>query len=137
MKRSNEKDGNARGAYLSGKTKKMPTVDTSGRFKTKNKKHVTKIKNLLDIEDFSMSMLHVTVNVWTKDENSEVALCRPCFEQWLSDTGRLDWCMDGFDVEGGHTQYYGSIAIDDYWENADYDVKVKDLRDYMNSAEAA
>lgn len=29
----------------------MPTVDTSGRFKTKNKKHCTKITIFLDIED--------------------------------------------------------------------------------------
>lgn len=137
MKELNNNDRKECGNTLSDKAKKMPTVDTSGRFKTKNKKHEAKIKKLSDIADFSTSMLHVQVDIWTSKETRQIELCRPCFEQWLNDTGRLDWCMEGYDSEGTQSQLYGTMAIDDYWENAEYEVKCKDLADYMNSSKAA
>jgi len=36
--------------------KKMPTVDTSGRFKTKNKKHVAKLNNISHMQGFSVEL---------------------------------------------------------------------------------
>ena len=41
------------------RAKKMPVVDTDGRFKTKNKKHDTKIKNILNVEIFNRSRLFI------------------------------------------------------------------------------
>ena len=36
--------------------KKMPVVDTDGRFKTKNKKHDTKIENILNVEIINLNV---------------------------------------------------------------------------------
>lgn len=51
--------GNAIQSGLGVGTKKMPVVDTSGRFKTKNKKHDTKIVKIRDLEQFGQSRLFV------------------------------------------------------------------------------
>lgn len=53
---------NARNPFqvgVSGRAKKMPVVDTNGRFKTKNKKHDTKIENILNVEIFNRSRLFI------------------------------------------------------------------------------
>ena len=46
-------------ARLTADAKKMPVVDTDGRFKTKNKKHDTKILKKRDLEYFGQSKLFV------------------------------------------------------------------------------
>ncbi len=58
----NYKRKNRRNAILSGfeaGAKKMPVVDTDGRFKTKNKKHDTKVIKIRDLEQFGQSRLFV------------------------------------------------------------------------------
>lgn len=136
MEKLKRNRSNVRGKKRHNRAKKMPTVDTSGRFKTKNKKHEAKITKKWNIEDFQVSMLFIQLVYCTQDIHScrTVEVCRPCFEQWLHDTGRLEWCMEGYDSEGSSIgQAYGTMAIDDYWENAEYEVKVKDLETYMNT----
>ncbi len=113
--------------------KKMPTVDTSGRFKTKNKKHEAKIAKNLIIEDFRVGLLNISVD-WYRDDfvqTESLFLCKPCFEQWLNDTGRLDWCKDGLDDVGEYIQDHTTMPVDDYWEHADYEQKLKDLKRYI------
>jgi|GEM_PF-4711142 len=120
---------------LSDKAKKMPDVDTRGRFKTKNKKHNAKITKKWNIEDFAISMLYVHVS-WHRlpmGQTQQLELCRPCFEQWLEYNNRLDWCMEGDEDVFGQTS--GAMAIDDYWDNAEYEVKLKDLEDYIKAEE--
>lgn len=133
MKNKKESQEKAEKTKVIALKRKMPTVDTSGRFKTKNKKHDTKVQNLLQVEDFSIRMLFVQVSWFQPD--MEVCrltdICRPCFEQWLMDTGRLDWCLDNFDQYGELTEDCGTMALEEYWNTAEYDLKCKDLKDYM------
>lgn len=118
---------------VSGKAKKMPVVDTDGRFKTKNKKHDAKITKKLNIQDFSIEMLyiHISWHMLPVGRLSELSICRQQYEQWLENTGKLDWYMEGYDGEGGMEPMAGTMAIDDYWENAEYEVKRADLLQYI------
>lgn len=59
MNYKNRNRGNAIQSGLSVRSKKMPVVDTDGRFKTKNKKHDTKIIKNRDTEHFGQSRLFV------------------------------------------------------------------------------
>lgn len=113
--------------------KKMPVVDTSGRFKTKNKKHEAKITKNLLIEDFRTGLLNISVDwCWNTAIQTEVLfLSKPCFEQWLDDTGRLDWCKESIDYWGEYVQEAYTMLSDDYWDHADYEIKLKDLKAYI------
>ncbi|MEZ5018372.1 MAG: hypothetical protein R2800_15030 [Flavipsychrobacter sp.] len=113
--------------------KKMPTVDTSGRFKTKNKKYDTKITKNLIIEDFRTGLLNISVDwYWNNATEAEALfLCKPCFEQWLNDTGRLDWCKESIDYSGEYVQDVSTLLSEDYWDHADFEVKLKDLKAYI------
>ncbi|MCB9047229.1 MAG: hypothetical protein H6550_13935 [Chitinophagales bacterium] len=133
MESLRKKNGNPLGVSLSGNAKKMPDVDTRGRFKTKNKKHNAKITKNWNIEDFEIRVLYVQV-LWhalPMGQTQQLEVCRPCFEQWLGEQGRLDWCMEGLDTDHTPELISGIMAIDDYWENVEYEVKRKDLRDYI------
>ena len=59
MKQLRKNDKKPFGTRLSVGTKKMPDVDTSGRFKTKNKKHDTKIIKKRNMEIFEKSRMYV------------------------------------------------------------------------------
>ena len=59
MNYKNRNRGNAIQSGVEIRAKKMPVVDTDGRFKTKNKKHDTKIKNILNVEIFNRSRLFI------------------------------------------------------------------------------
>lgn len=59
MKQLRKNDKKPLGTRLSVGTKKMPVVDTSGRFKTKNKKHDTKIVKKRNMEIFDKSRMYV------------------------------------------------------------------------------
>lgn len=59
MNHKKKNRGNAIQSGLEVGAKKMPVVDTSGRFKTKNKKHDTKIVKIRDLEQFGQSRLFV------------------------------------------------------------------------------
>lgn len=113
--------------------KKMPTVDTSGRFKTKNKKHSTKVTKNLQIEDFRIGVIHISVDWYsTADISAETLyMCRQCFEQWLNDTGKLETYTEMTDWTGDYLQDYSAMAVEEYWDNADYTTKLKHLRQYI------
>lgn len=115
--------------------KKMPVVDTDGRFKTKNKKHSTKITKKNNIKDFELDMLYVHVSWHTMPVGQlrQLQLCRQQYEQWLASSGRLDWYMEEHDMVNVLAQVYGTMAIDEYWECAEYDVKCKDLYCYITA----
>lgn len=59
MKTGNRNARKALRASVSGRAKKMPVVDTDGRFKTKNKKHEAKITKKRNKEIFKMSKLFI------------------------------------------------------------------------------
>lgn len=59
MKKEQQKAGKALLVKLDNRAKKMPVVDTSGRFKTKNKKHDTKVNKNLNIKYQEKSRLFV------------------------------------------------------------------------------
>lgn len=128
-----KKYGNPLGVSFSDKAKKMPDVDTRGRFKTKNKKHNAKITKFWNIEDFQISLLHVQLYWHTlpMGQTKQLELCRPCFEQWLADNNRLEWSIGLYDDTEELERVHGIMAVDDYWDNAEYEVKLKDLKDYV------
>lgn len=113
--------------------KKMPTVDTSGRFKTKNKKHSTKVTKNLQIEDFRIGIIHISVDwVFDTDANCETLyICRQCFEQWLDDTGKLESYAELNDWTGDYLQDHNAMAVEEYWDNEDYTTKIRDLKRYI------
>lgn len=115
------------------RAKKMPTVDTSGRFKTKNKKHSTKVTKNLQIEDFRIGIIHISID-WafdTDDTCETLYVCRQCFEQWLGDTGKLEGYAEYTEWAGDHMQDHNAMAIEAYWDNADHTTKIKDLKRYI------
>lgn len=59
MNNKKKKPGSALQSRLAAYAKKMPVVDTDGRFKTKNKKHDTKIIKKRELEHFGQSRLFV------------------------------------------------------------------------------
>lgn len=59
MNYKNRNRGNTIQSGVEIGAKKMPVVDTDGRFKTKNKKHDTKIIKNRDLEQFGQSRLFV------------------------------------------------------------------------------
>lgn len=89
------------------------------------------------VEDFILSPdgQYIYVDYFDKNEykNSTYTVIRGVFEQWLQHENRLDWVIDHCN-NGEHQQYAGVAAIDDYWQNAEYDLKLKDLKDYMIAA---
>lgn len=121
-----------RSRVLSG-AKKMPTVDTSGRFKTKNKKHSTKVTKNLQIEDFRIGIIHISIDwAFDADDTCETLyVCRQCFEQWLGDTGKLEGYAEYTEWAGDRMQDHNAMAIEAYWDNADHTTKIKDLKRYI------
>lgn len=59
MNNTRKNRGNDLQSRVAAYAKKMPVVDTDGRFKTKNKKHDTKIIKNRDLEYFGQSRLFV------------------------------------------------------------------------------
>lgn len=90
-----------------------------------------KVINGICIDDFSADRFALKIN-WrarNKREPQVTEICRPYYDLWLQYTGRLDWCLQG---RGDAPQYIaGTMAADDYWENAEYDVKLRDIVSYI------
>jgi hypothetical protein len=83
------------------------------------------------IQDFSADKFAIRVN-WSEQNRREpraIEICRPYYELWLQYTGRLDWCLQS---RGDNPRdIAGTMAADDYWENAGYEVKLSDLASYI------
>jgi hypothetical protein len=91
-----------------------------------------KTTGTIAIDDFSADKFAIKVN-WrarNKREAQTTEICKPYYELWLQYTGRLDWCIQR---RGDDTpqNIAGTMAADDYWENAEYDVKISDLVNYI------
>ena len=85
----------------------------------------------IHINNFSADRFAIKVN-WlqrNKREPQAIEICRPYYELWLQYTGRLDWCLQGRGDEP--RDITGTMAADDYWENATPDVKLQDLASYI------
>lgn len=125
--------GNLYAAPLSDKAKKMPTVDTSGRFKTKNKKHEAKIRKNWHIQDFQITSLYIQVN-W---HNLPMGQCQTLnirrydIDNWLKRTGRLNWYVMG---RYGIKKYKGQMHASDYWAHESADVLMEELDEYIRQS---
>jgi hypothetical protein len=88
--------------------------------------------NGIAIDDFSADRFAIKVN-WrarSKRDPQTTEICKPYYELWLQYTGRLDWCIQR---RGDDTpqNIIGTMAAEDYWENAEYQVKINDLISYI------
>lgn len=90
-------------------------------------------KGRFSIDDFSTTahLIAVQYNTPNMSENITLELCRSCFEQWLDETGRLEWVTDTTGYDGDHYQQSGTLAIDDYWQYGDYDTHTSDLKAFV------
>lgn len=90
-------------------------------------------KGRFTIEDFSAdaNLIQVHYTTTAMRDNETMELCRSCFEQWLEDTGRLQWVSDTTGYNGDHYQQAGPLAIDDYWEYGEYETKTADLKAFV------
>jgi hypothetical protein len=86
----------------------------------------------LRIEDFSVDRFAIQLNWRTGNmkQPQVTEICRPYYELWLQYTGRLDWCLQSRGDESPQN-ISGMMATEDYWENAEYEVKLSDLRNYI------
>lgn len=122
--------GNLYAAPLSDKTKKMPTVDTSGRFKTKNKKHDTKLIKKWHIQDFAITSLYIQIS-WHQlpvGQCRTLNVSRRVYERWLYATGRLNCYVVG---PHGIKKATGKMHVADYWEHEYKEVHMEDLDEYV------
>ena len=126
--------GNLYAAPLSDETKKMPTVDTSGRFKTKNKKHEAKIIKKWHIQDFQITSLYIQVNghALPMGQTQRLNIRRYDIDNWLRRTGRLSWYVMG---KYGIRKYKGQMHPADYWEHECAEVLMEDLDEYIRQSE--
>lgn len=54
---------------------------------------------------------------------------RRYFDEWLSDTGRLEWELNSSDHTGAHVQQSGVMDLDTYYQHPHY-VIIADIIDY-------
>lgn len=86
----------------------------------------------LQIEDFTPTT-HLIQVQWYQpgmQRNQTVELCRSCFEQWLSDTGRLNWYYEP-DEDSYHKIPNGTGDADSYWQYGDYHTHTSDLKAFI------
>lgn len=85
------------------------------------------------IDDFNTTahLIQLQYNTPYMQDNQTLELCRSCFEQWLDDTGRLEWVSDNTGYDGGHYQQNGTMIIDDYWQYGDYETHTADLKAFV------
>ncbi len=122
--------GNLYGVGVLDEAKKMPTVDTSGRFKTKNKKHSSKLIKNWHIQDFAITSLYIQIT-WhylPMSQSRRLNISRLVYERWLSMTGRLNCYVIG---QYGFQQSRGKMHVADYWEHEYKDVHMEDLNEYV------
>jgi hypothetical protein len=103
----------------------------SGPFKTKNKKHDTKVAKNILIHMVHTTATHVLVS-WTTPEvkgNQHLEVSRPAFEQWLYETCRLDWCLHEITEQADDKDT--TMSVDNYWLYGDYGVQYADLVTYI------
>jgi hypothetical protein len=89
--------------------------------------------NTLTIDDFEMTPYLISIQ-WHQaqmQENETLEVCRSCFEQWLHDSGRLNWVTDTTDHHGYHLQNNGTMAAEEYWLYADLEQKTEDLKAFI------
>lgn len=94
-------------------------------------------KRGMQIDDFSTDayLIKVQYNQPPMETDATIEVCRACFEQWLEDSGRLEWCNDTSDEAGEHLQSVGTLPVEEYWQHAEYETKTDDLRAYIMSNE--
>lgn len=115
--------------------KKMPVVDTSGRFKTKNKKHITKVTKNIQIIQYQTCMLDTRLYCYALHSGQLMRLSvgKQTFEQWLHDNGKLNWQMTGQGDDDTLVQLYGTMPADDYWDNTPQTLHLQDIADYITT----
>lgn len=109
---------------------------TETQLLTTTKINIMAINKNIVIEDFEVSSSFVYVQ-WSNPndtQNETFTVIKGMFEAWMQNTNRLEWVLDHVS-NGEHEQHTGVALIDDYWQNAEYDLKRKDLKDYILSVE--
>lgn len=91
---------------------------------------MSKVKQLFEIDEYTLWDKEIEVFLMNDTQEKEINIPREKFEQWLEDSGRLNYCNDSVNYAGDHIQETGTISIDHYWDNIFIDKK-PDLYDYI------
>jgi hypothetical protein len=76
-------------------------------------------------------ILVVWVNVESK-YSYNLYTSRNGYEDWLHESGKLEWCQDWSDETGAHQQLTGTFTIEEYWSNFKEKEILKDITEYVN-----
>lgn len=92
---------------------------------------MSKVQKLFEIEDFNLWEDEIEVFLTKGEVQREKNIPRAKFENWLKDSGRLDWEDNYSDHTGEHVQETGSMTIDQYWDDCHFEQKCFDLYEYL------
>lgn len=87
----------------------------------------------LSIDDFTPAT-HLIQVQWYQPgmaTNHTAELCRSCFEQWLEDTGRLDYYTEPEEDHYSHQHASGTNDTESYWQYADYQTQTADIKAFI------
>lgn len=84
---------------------------------------------LFEIDEYDLQDDKILVYLFKKGKQEIVTIPRAKYEEWLSDSSRLDWVTDNVNYCGEHDQQTGTLAIDIYWTGI-FDV-TPDLYDWI------
>ena len=85
------------------------------------------------IDDFTPTT-HLIQVQWYQpgtSTNQTAELCRSCFEQWLEETGRLDYYTEPEEDNYSNQQTSGTNDTDSYWQYADYQTQTSDIKAFI------
>lgn len=87
----------------------------------------------LEIDEYELQEKNIFVE-WhypSMEQNEQSSISRNEFEEWLSSTGKLDWCATHTDETGTIVPIEGRMEIEEYWDEAGRLVVIADLKDYL------
>ena len=85
------------------------------------------------IDDFTPTT-HLIQVQWYQagtSTNHTAELCRSCFEQWLEETGRLDYYTEPEEDNYSNLPTSGTNDTDSYWQYADYQTQTSDIKAFI------
>lgn len=95
---------------------------------------MAKLAKNIEVEDFAYNGIFLTL--WWREARTPATLHSadvdtPGFEQWLLDTGRLQWIVDAEDRDSEPLQFCGQMELEQYWLYAEYATITQDLGTYL------
>ena len=85
------------------------------------------------IDDFTPTT-HLIQVQWYQpgtSTNQTAELCRSCFEDWLEETGRLDYYTEPEEDNYSNQKTSGTNDTDSYWQYADYQTQTSDIKPFI------